>query len=188
MTLPLFVFYNLTEFFSFSFVLVGNFGPDTQTTPQVSVPVAPPVESYQSSSSSQTTPQVSVPAAPPIESYQSSQQTTPQYQLPAEQQTTPQYQLPAEQQTTPQGTVPAAPPQMQGFPVSSPTTTTQQQDTTTNAVAVEGTCGSGSVGNGICPNNNECCSSYGFCGTTLEHCTNLGMFNQRFKTSICKKS
>lgn len=174
MILPLFVFHNLTKFFSL--VIVGNFGPDPQITPQVSVPAAPPIESYQSSSSSQTTPQVSVPAAPPIESYQSSQQTTPQYQLPAE------------QQTTPQGTVPAAPPQMQGFPVSSPTTTTQQQqDTTTNEVAVEGTCGSGSVGNGICPNNNECCSSYGFCGTTLEHCTNLGMFYQRFKTSICKK-
>ena len=168
MILPLIMFYNLTKFFLFSFVIVGNFGPDPvqQTTPQVSVPAAPPIESYQSSSSSQTTPQVSVPAAPPIESYQSSQQTTPQYQLSAE------------QQTNPQGTVPAAPPQMQGFPVSSPTTTTQQQqDTTTNEVAVEGTCGSGSVGNGICPNNNECCSSYGFCGTTLEHCTNLGMFN-----------
>jgi hypothetical protein len=36
---------------------------------------------------------------------------------------------------------------------------------------VFGTCGNGSTGNGICTNNSDCCSSQGFCGTTLEHCT-----------------
>ena len=34
-----------------------------------------------------------------------------------------------------------------------------------------GTCGGGSTGNGICPNNSECCSQYGFCGTTPDHCS-----------------
>ena len=34
-----------------------------------------------------------------------------------------------------------------------------------------GTCGGGSTGNGICPNNDECCSQYGFCGTTPDHCS-----------------
>ena len=45
----------------------------------------------------------------------------------------------------------------------------------TNNAAVEpptvkGTCGGGQIGNNICPNNSECCSQYGFCGTTLQHC------------------
>ncbi|KAL3775108.1 hypothetical protein ACHAW5_001511 [Stephanodiscus triporus] len=31
-------------------------------------------------------------------------------------------------------------------------------------------CGGGTVGNGICPNAGECCSEYGFCGTSIEHC------------------
>ncbi len=36
--------------------------------------------------------------------------------------------------------------------------------------SIKGTCGGGSVGNNICPNNSDCCSQYGFCGTTLQHC------------------
>jgi len=36
--------------------------------------------------------------------------------------------------------------------------------------SIEGTCGGGSIGNNICSNNSECCSQYGFCGTTLQHC------------------
>jgi len=35
-----------------------------------------------------------------------------------------------------------------------------------------GTCGDGQIGNGICPNNAECCSQYGHCGTTPAHCDN----------------
>ena len=38
------------------------------------------------------------------------------------------------------------------------------------AAVEQGTCGGGSVGNNICPNSSDCCSQYGFCGTTLEHC------------------
>ena len=36
--------------------------------------------------------------------------------------------------------------------------------------SIEGTCGGGSIGNNVCSNNSECCSQYGFCGTTLQHC------------------
>ncbi|KAL7495622.1 hypothetical protein ACHAWT_005023, partial [Skeletonema menzelii] len=36
--------------------------------------------------------------------------------------------------------------------------------------SIVGTCGGGSIGNTICPNSSECCSQYGFCGTTLQHC------------------
>jgi hypothetical protein len=36
-----------------------------------------------------------------------------------------------------------------------------------------GTCGGGSIGNNKCPNNSECCSEYGFCGTSAEFCTNM---------------
>jgi hypothetical protein len=35
-----------------------------------------------------------------------------------------------------------------------------------------GTCGGGSIGNAMCPNRNECCSEFGFCGTSAEYCTN----------------
>mmetsp|Transcript_18470 Transcript_18470/g.38287 ORF Transcript_18470/g.38287 Transcript_18470/m.38287 type:complete len:838 (+) Transcript_18470:89-2602(+) len=50
--------------------------------------------------------------------------------------------------------------------------TTSVPATVANLPVVEGTCGLGQVGNGICPNKAECCSQYGFCGTSLEHCTN----------------
>ena len=42
------------------------------------------------------------------------------------------------------------------------------------SVGMYGTCGGGSIGNGLCPNINECCSEYGFCGTSVEYCTNKG--------------
>ncbi len=58
-------------------------------------------------------------------------------------------------------------------------TTDQQQPSQTTASPqqeqqqqVYGTCGNGATGNGICPTNSDCCSAQGFCGTTLEHCTN----------------
>ncbi len=44
------------------------------------------------------------------------------------------------------------------------------QEATVAESSIEGTCGGGSVGNNICPNNSDCCSQYGFCGTTLQHC------------------
>mmetsp|Transcript_2782 Transcript_2782/g.4157 ORF Transcript_2782/g.4157 Transcript_2782/m.4157 type:complete len:483 (-) Transcript_2782:24-1472(-) len=31
-------------------------------------------------------------------------------------------------------------------------------------------CGNGSVGNGVCQNSNFCCSTWGWCGTTVDHC------------------
>jgi hypothetical protein len=61
-------------------------------------------------------------------------------------------------------------PLTQAAPQTMPT-----QTVVTNEVPVAGTCGNGSVGNGVCPISNECCSSFGFCGTSLEHCTNQGM-------------
>ena len=36
--------------------------------------------------------------------------------------------------------------------------------------AVIGTCGGGNVGNGVCLNEGECCSQFGWCGVTAEHC------------------
>ena len=38
---------------------------------------------------------------------------------------------------------------------------------------MKGTCGGGLTGNGICPNPSECCSQYGFCGTSADHCSNV---------------
>jgi hypothetical protein len=59
-------------------------------------------------------------------------------------------------------------------PSSSTTTGNTNANTSNNAVVetptVKGTCGGGQIGNNICPNNSECCSQYGFCGTTLQHC------------------
>lgn len=46
-----------------------------------------------------------------------------------------------------------------------------QQQQQQQVEQVYGTCGNGSTGNGICTNNSDCCSSQGFCGVTLEHCT-----------------
>ena len=54
-------------------------------------------------------------------------------------------------------------------PASSPTGNVGQNVTPSTGEA--GTCGGGNVGNGICPNSNECCSQFGFCGTTPEHCS-----------------
>ena len=39
------------------------------------------------------------------------------------------------------------------------------------SAGVKGTCGGGITGNGICPTPNECCSRYGFCGTSSDHCS-----------------
>jgi hypothetical protein len=36
--------------------------------------------------------------------------------------------------------------------------------------ALIGTCGGGNVGNGICLNEGECCSQFGWCGVSAEHC------------------
>ena len=35
----------------------------------------------------------------------------------------------------------------------------------------DGTCGGGNVGNGICADTNLCCSQFGFCGLSAEHCS-----------------
>ncbi|ORX63257.1 hypothetical protein BCR32DRAFT_298491 [Anaeromyces robustus] len=48
------------------------------------------------------------------------------------------------------------------------TTTTKKANATNGKVSTDGKCGSN--GNGtICPNN-QCCSKYGYCGTTSEYC------------------
>ena len=36
-------------------------------------------------------------------------------------------------------------------------------------ISINATCGNGNIGNGVCPNN-LCCSSWGYCGSTLSHC------------------
>jgi len=48
----------------------------------------------------------------------------------------------------------------------------QQPSTGGSAPSIYGTCGGGNTGNEICPNNSECCSGYGFCGITEDHCNN----------------
>mmetsp|Transcript_18834 Transcript_18834/g.35024 ORF Transcript_18834/g.35024 Transcript_18834/m.35024 type:complete len:194 (+) Transcript_18834:489-1070(+) len=40
------------------------------------------------------------------------------------------------------------------------------------APSIFGTCGGGQIGNGICSNNAECCSEFGFCGVSRVHCEN----------------
>jgi hypothetical protein len=78
---------------------------------------------------------------------------------PAEGQIAPQLYVP--EATTPQVYVPAAP-SPATFPESLATpqaVTTQPQ--TASAGNIEGTCGNGNVGNGICVDSKECCSAYG---------------------------
>eukprot|EP00804_Cyclotella_cryptica_P010623 CCRYP_005442-RB/>CCRYP_005442-RB protein AED:0.09 eAED:0.09 QI:133/0.93/0.88/1/0.87/0.82/17/1617/824 len=89
---------------------------------------------------------------------------------PAEAQATPQVYVP--EATTPQVSVPAASsPATLAETLATPQTVTTQTETA-SGVNIEGTCGNGDVGNGICVDSEECCSAYGFCGTSLEHCTN----------------
>lgn len=52
------------------------------------------------------------------------------------------------------------------------TTTTTRTTTTVAPTTVVGTCGNGVVGNAICPVAGECCSQYGWCGTSTDHCSN----------------
>mmetsp|Transcript_22728 Transcript_22728/g.33563 ORF Transcript_22728/g.33563 Transcript_22728/m.33563 type:complete len:401 (+) Transcript_22728:93-1295(+) len=40
-----------------------------------------------------------------------------------------------------------------------------------SAVVSEGTCGDGSIGNGLCPKAGECCSPHGYCGSSPEYCS-----------------
>lgn len=61
-------------------------------------------------------------------------------------------------------------PQFNSNGILIPVVPTSQQAIT--SPQVYGTCGNGSTGNGICVLNSDCCSVTGFCGTTLEHCTN----------------
>jgi len=48
-------------------------------------------------------------------------------------------------------------------------------------------CGFGEVGNGNCPNDNECCSKHGYCGTTENHCNNPAIMcgNGEVGNGIC---
>ena len=39
--------------------------------------------------------------------------------------------------------------------------------------SLQGSCGNGNRGNGVC-SNGQCCSQYGWCGTTSAHCTTSG--------------
>jgi hypothetical protein len=43
-------------------------------------------------------------------------------------------------------------------------------DVTVQRKQFTGTCGGGNIGNGICANAGECCSIFGWCGVTDEHC------------------
>lgn len=36
--------------------------------------------------------------------------------------------------------------------------------------SIGGTCGNGDRGDGVCPNTGDCCSAFGWCGTTTDHC------------------
>lgn len=86
--------------------------------------------------------------------FSAAQQTTPQY--PTSQQTAPQN--PVSQQTIQQGTDPVTP-QTETYPGATPSA--DQTATNPDVAQIKGTCGSGSVGNGICTNHAECCSTYG---------------------------
>lgn len=48
-----------------------------------------------------------------------------------------------------------------------------QQASLSVSAGTKGTCGGGLTGNGICPTPSECCSQYGFCGTSADHCSNV---------------
>lgn len=68
--------------------------------------------------------------------------------------------------------VPETPPPV---PVAVPRSNVESTDT-------GGTCGGGQVGNGICPISTECCSLYGYCGTTSEHCDETALVPQTSAT------
>jgi len=51
-----------------------------------------------------------------------------------------------------------------------PTTAAPVPPPTPTPPPVIGTCGGGQVGNGVCSDPNNCCSEWGWCGTSPEHC------------------
>jgi hypothetical protein len=57
--------------------------------------------------------------------------------------------------------------------VTTTTTSTIAAATTTTTSTVGSSttyCGEGNVGNGICPMAGDCCSKWGYCGVTSDHC------------------
>ena len=46
-----------------------------------------------------------------------------------------------------------------------------------STVSVSGTCGGGNRGNGVCPVAGKCCSQFGYCGTSAEHCPGISGSN-----------
>eukprot|EP00128_Syssomonas_multiformis_P017913 Colp12_sorted_trinity150504_noHs@15598 len=53
-------------------------------------------------------------------------------------------------------------------------TTTAAHPVTTPTGSASGTCGGGNRGNGICPQAGQCCSQFGWCGTSAAYCTGSG--------------
>lgn len=75
----------------------------------------------------------------------------------------PIYKAPPAQPTAP--IAPVAP----TAPVNPPTDPVSAAPTP-SPVDAEEFCGNGSVGNGVCENSNLCCSEWGWCGVTSDHC------------------
>jgi hypothetical protein len=59
-----------------------------------------------------------------------------------------------------------------GSPVSVQTNSLRNSVNTMNPASPGGTCGNGSVGNGICQDSSLCCSKWGWCDNSAAHCGN----------------
>ena len=72
-------------------------------------------------------------------------------------------------------------------PVKTPVTTPVKAPVPAPAPVSSGTCGNGNVGNGKCPINGQCCSQWGWCGTTADYCgATLGDWAACTSSSQCK--
>ena len=60
-------------------------------------------------------------------------------------------------------------------------------DMVVNRLVMVGTCGNGTVGDGVCLNG-DCCSAYGYCGTSQEYCGNNTCGNGVFGNGRCAQA
>ena len=65
-------------------------------------------------------------------------------------------------------------PLVESGPVAPPAPTVPTTPAPQSPTPEVGTCGGGSVGNGVCQDTSLCCSEWGWCGTSSSHCTGTG--------------
>lgn len=71
-------------------------------------------------------------------------------------------------------------------PTSTTTSATNPIITTTTYISSTTNCGDGNVGNGVCPTAGDCCSEWGYCGITPEHCETTTSSSRSTKPPVMK--